>query len=129
MPTGMRYCWVILPRRCVRLPISLSFCHSELIIYLLCVLGLKPQFDCLWREATVGAVIDQGPGLPTLEVKAGDRIRSSFRNAHLNVSMHRPTKLLHIYLTNVFSSLGQPLDFSDRGHCQPPPPGQLLYRP
>ncbi|KAG5636744.1 hypothetical protein H0H81_007002 [Sphagnurus paluster] len=45
---------------------------------------LKPQFAGLWREAVVDASIPQGPGLPNIEVKAGDRIRASFRNAHLN---------------------------------------------
>uniref|UniRef100_A0A8H8CDX0 Heme peroxidase n=1 Tax=Psilocybe cubensis TaxID=181762 RepID=A0A8H8CDX0_PSICU len=45
---------------------------------------LQPQFEGLWREATVDTVINQGPGLPPLEVKAGDRLRGSFRNAHLN---------------------------------------------
>ena len=48
-------------------------------------LGLKPQFPGLWREAVVDATIPQGPGLPPLEIKTGDRIWASFRNAHLNV--------------------------------------------
>ncbi|KAG6873168.1 hypothetical protein C0995_002017 [Termitomyces sp. Mi166 len=47
-------------------------------------IGLKPQFSGLWRQAVVDTVIDQGPGLPPLEVKAGDWIRGSFRNAHLD---------------------------------------------
>jgi len=58
--------------------------NALLLGYVSEAMRLKPQFDGLWREATVDAVIDQGPGLPTLAVKAGDRIRSSFRNAHLN---------------------------------------------
>ncbi|KAG6861077.1 hypothetical protein C0995_004175 [Termitomyces sp. Mi166 len=33
-------------------------------------IGLKPQFSGLWRQAVVDAVIDQGPGLPPLKVKA-----------------------------------------------------------
>ncbi|KAF5370929.1 hypothetical protein D9615_009815 [Tricholomella constricta] len=45
---------------------------------------LKPQFPGLWREAVVDAQISQGPGLPPIEIKAGDRIWGSFRNAHLN---------------------------------------------
>ncbi|KAF8066489.1 heme peroxidase [Lyophyllum atratum] len=45
---------------------------------------LKPQFPGLWREAAVDAHIEQGPGLPPMEIKAGDRIWASFRNAHLN---------------------------------------------
>ena len=51
-------------------------------------LGLRPQYVGLWRESAVDTVIDQGPGLPPLEVKKGDRLRASFRNAHLNVSQH-----------------------------------------
>ncbi|KAG6916804.1 hypothetical protein DXG01_005269 [Tephrocybe rancida] len=55
---------------------------------------LKPQFPGLWREATVDASIAQGPGLPPLEVKAGDRIWGSFRNAHLNpLDFPDPTKI------------------------------------
>ncbi|KDR77934.1 hypothetical protein GALMADRAFT_244901 [Galerina marginata CBS 339.88] len=45
---------------------------------------LRPQFEGLWREATVDATVDQGPGLPAMQVKKGDRLRASFRNAHLN---------------------------------------------
>ena len=48
-------------------------------------LGLNPQFTGLWRDAEVDASIPQGDGLPPLEVKAGDRIWASFKNAHLNV--------------------------------------------
>ncbi|KAG5638617.1 hypothetical protein H0H81_011507 [Sphagnurus paluster] len=47
-------------------------------------LRLKPQFSGLWRQAAVDAEIPQGPGLPPLQVKAGERIWSNFRNAHLN---------------------------------------------
>lgn len=49
-------------------------------------LGLRPQYPGLWRESIVNTVIDQGPGLPPLEVKKGDRLYASFRNAHVNVS-------------------------------------------
>ena len=45
---------------------------------------LHPQFPGLFREAAVDATIEQGHGLPPLEVKVGDRIWASFRNAHLN---------------------------------------------
>ncbi|KAG6915284.1 hypothetical protein DXG01_012306 [Tephrocybe rancida] len=55
---------------------------------------LKPQYAGLWRKAVVDAVLDQGPGLPPLEVKAGDWIRGSFRNAHLDPSeFPDPTKV------------------------------------
>jgi hypothetical protein len=45
---------------------------------------LKPQTQGLYRRATVDYSIPQGPGLPPVNVKAGDRIWASFRNAHLN---------------------------------------------
>ncbi|KAG6809913.1 hypothetical protein H0H92_014111 [Tricholoma furcatifolium] len=45
---------------------------------------LRPQYTGLWRKAEVDAVIDQGPALPPMEIKAGDWIRGSFKNAHLN---------------------------------------------
>jgi len=45
---------------------------------------LRPQYEGLWRESTIDATIDQGPGLPPLDLKKGDRIWASFRNAHLN---------------------------------------------
>lgn len=47
--------------------------------------GLNPQFTGLWRDAVVDAEIPQGPGIPPLHVKSGDRIWASFKNAHLNV--------------------------------------------
>ncbi|KAF8993798.1 heme peroxidase [Cyathus striatus] len=47
----------------------------------------KPQFAGLYRKAT-------GPGLPPVEVKAGDRIWSSFRNAHRNpIDFPNPDKV------------------------------------
>jgi hypothetical protein len=58
--------------------------NALLLGYVSEAMRLQPQFEGLWREATVDAVIDQGPGLPPMEVKAGDRLRASFRNAHLN---------------------------------------------
>ncbi|KAG6849385.1 hypothetical protein C0991_011637, partial [Blastosporella zonata] len=45
---------------------------------------LKPQFSGLWTEAAVDVSISQGSGLLPVDVKAGDRIWASFRNAHLN---------------------------------------------
>ncbi|KAG6806626.1 hypothetical protein H0H92_010617, partial [Tricholoma furcatifolium] len=55
---------------------------------------LKPQFPGLWRQATVDASISQGPGLPDVEIKAGDRLWASFRNAHLNpLDFPDPTKV------------------------------------
>jgi len=45
---------------------------------------LNPQFTGLWREAAVDAQIPQGAGLPPMNVRAGDRIWASFKNAHLN---------------------------------------------
>ncbi|KAF7300907.1 Heme peroxidase [Mycena kentingensis (nom. inval.)] len=44
---------------------------------------LNPQFPGLYRDAAVDASIPQGDGKPNVEVKAGDRIWGSFRNAHL----------------------------------------------
>jgi len=45
---------------------------------------LRPQFSGLWRQAAVDTTVPQGPGLPPLQVKAGEWIRGNFRNAHLN---------------------------------------------
>jgi len=45
---------------------------------------LNPQFPGLWRQATVDTTIDQGPGLPPVQVKAGQRVYGSFKNANLN---------------------------------------------
>jgi len=45
---------------------------------------LNPQFTGLWRDVSVDASIPQGGGLPAVNVKAGDRIWASFRNADLN---------------------------------------------
>jgi hypothetical protein len=47
--------------------------------------SLNPQFTGLWRDVAVDVSIPQGDGLPPLEVKAGDRIWASFKNAHLDV--------------------------------------------
>ncbi|KAJ7160328.1 heme peroxidase [Mycena filopes] len=45
---------------------------------------LNPQCHGLWRDVAADASIPQGNGLPAMDVKAGDRIWASFRNAHLN---------------------------------------------
>ncbi|KAJ7506939.1 heme peroxidase [Mycena galericulata] len=47
---------------------------------------LNPQFTGLWRDVAADDVIPQGKGLPSMSVKAGDRIWASFRNAHINPS-------------------------------------------
>jgi linoleate 10R-lipoxygenase len=64
--------------------------HDSIIFSVPCcsllITGLRPQFTGLWREARVDADVPQGPGLPNLKVKAGDRLRGSFKNAHINVS-------------------------------------------
>ncbi|KAG6877820.1 hypothetical protein C0993_003604 [Termitomyces sp. T159_Od127] len=53
---------------------------------------LQPQYSGLWRGAVEDGIIDQGPGHPPMEVKAGDRIYASFRNAYLNsVEFPEPT--------------------------------------
>ncbi|KAJ7923789.1 heme peroxidase [Mycena leptocephala] len=45
---------------------------------------LNPQFTGLWRDVAVDATIPQGKDLPPMNVKAGDRIWASFKNAHIN---------------------------------------------
>ncbi|KAJ7160327.1 heme peroxidase [Mycena filopes] len=45
---------------------------------------LNPQYTGLWRDVAADASIPQGKGLPPLNVKAGDRIWASFKNAHIN---------------------------------------------
>ncbi|KAG6848129.1 hypothetical protein H0H93_003124, partial [Arthromyces matolae] len=57
---------------------------SQLRGYVLEAMRLKPPCPGLWREAVENAIVDQGPDLPPLEVKAGDRVWASFKNAHLN---------------------------------------------
>jgi hypothetical protein len=58
---------------------------AELLLgYVREAMRLRPQFPGLYREATVDATIAQGPGLPPMEIKKGDLIWGSFRNAHLN---------------------------------------------
>ncbi|RDB17409.1 Psi-producing oxygenase A [Hypsizygus marmoreus] len=75
---------------------------------------LKPPLPGLWREALVNADVPQGPGLPALHIKAGDRIWGSFRNAHLNpldfpdpltVDLHRPLLSYHLIGTGVKNDL------------------------
>ncbi|KAF8957351.1 heme peroxidase [Flammula alnicola] len=58
---------------------------AELLRGYVCeALRLRPQFPGLWRKAAVDATISQGPGLPPVAIKAGDRIWGSFKKAHLN---------------------------------------------
>ncbi|KAG6817061.1 hypothetical protein H0H87_000239 [Tephrocybe sp. NHM501043] len=60
--------------------------QNEILLrgYVCEAMRLKPQYPGLWRQAAVDMLISQGPGLPPIDVKAGDRIWASFRNAHLN---------------------------------------------
>ncbi|PPQ84052.1 hypothetical protein CVT26_013955, partial [Gymnopilus dilepis] len=59
-------------------------CQALLWGYVNEAMRLQPQFEGLWRTSVVDSIVDQGPSLPLLQVKAGDRLRASFRNAHLN---------------------------------------------
>ncbi|KAL0577268.1 hypothetical protein V5O48_004725 [Marasmius crinis-equi] len=45
---------------------------------------LNPQTTGLYRDVLADASIPQGDGLPNLDVKKGDRIFNSLKNAHLN---------------------------------------------
>ena len=65
------------------------------------LLGLKPQVTGLWREAAVDCAVEQGHGLPPLEVKVGDRLFSSFRNAHLNVCFAFSPSVLSLELRHI----------------------------
>ncbi|KAG5723914.1 Psi-producing oxygenase C [Termitomyces sp. T112] len=69
--------------------------NDALLLGYVCeAMRLQPQYPGLWREATENTVIDQGSGLPPVELKAGDRIWASFRNAHLNpLEFPEPTKV------------------------------------
>ncbi|KAJ7028392.1 hypothetical protein C8F04DRAFT_1398916 [Mycena alexandri] len=49
---------------------------------------LNPQFTGLWRDVAADASIPQGKGLPPMNVKAGDRIWASFKNAHTYQRFH-----------------------------------------
>ncbi|KAF8066487.1 hypothetical protein FPV67DRAFT_1190068 [Lyophyllum atratum] len=46
--------------------------------------GSETAIRGLWGEAVVDATIDQGPGLLPMQIKVGDRLRATDRNAHLN---------------------------------------------
>lgn len=48
---------------------------------------LSPQFAGLFRTAAKDGVVKQGDGLPDINVKAGDVLFGSFKNAHLNVRL------------------------------------------
>ncbi|KAF9257871.1 heme peroxidase [Marasmius fiardii PR-910] len=55
---------------------------------------LNPQVTGLYRDVLADASIPQGNGLPNLDVKKGDRIFGSLKNAHLNATdFPSPTKV------------------------------------
>ncbi|KAF9257706.1 heme peroxidase [Marasmius fiardii PR-910] len=55
---------------------------------------LNPQVTGLYRDVAADASIPQGNGLPNLDVKAGDRLFGSLKNAHLNATdFPNPTKV------------------------------------
>ncbi|KAJ7278558.1 heme peroxidase [Mycena rebaudengoi] len=67
----------------------------------------KPCFTTILREAAVDAVIPQGPGLPPMEVKAGEHIGSCFKNAHLNpADFPNPTAVDPTRLTSSYNLNG-----------------------
>ncbi|KAF8901487.1 heme peroxidase [Gymnopilus junonius] len=69
-------------------------CDALLLGYVNEAMRLRPQYEGLWRQATVDAAINQGQGLPPVKLKAGDLVFASFRNAHLNpVDFPDPTKV------------------------------------
>jgi len=69
----------------VKLSKSNDAASAELLRGYVCeAMRLRPQFPGLYREAVVDATIPQGPGLPAMQIKKGDRIWGSFKNAHLN---------------------------------------------
>ncbi|KAG6916400.1 hypothetical protein DXG01_006979 [Tephrocybe rancida] len=67
---------------------------------------LKPQYNGLWRKAVVDAVVYQGPGLPPMDIKAGDWIWGSWRNAHLDpLEFPDPTTVNPRRPASVYSNL------------------------
>ncbi|KAF9258714.1 heme peroxidase [Marasmius fiardii PR-910] len=55
---------------------------------------LNPQVTGLYRDVLADASIPQGNGLPNLDVKKGDRLFGSLKNAHLNANdFPNPTKV------------------------------------
>ncbi|KAI3616961.1 heme peroxidase [Moniliophthora roreri] len=57
---------------------------DTLVGYVREAMRLNPQVTGLYRDALVDAVISQGSGLPDIQLKKGDRIFGSLKNAHLN---------------------------------------------
>ncbi|KAJ7785469.1 heme peroxidase [Mycena olivaceomarginata] len=56
------------------------------------LIGLNPQFTGLWRDVAADAAIPKEKDYPPMNVKAGDRIWASFKNAHINpVDFPNPT--------------------------------------
>ena len=47
---------------------------------------LNPQFGGLFRAVVQDATVPQGDGFQPMQVKQGDLLFASFKNAHLNVS-------------------------------------------
>ena len=46
---------------------------------------LNPQFGGLFRAVAMDDVVPQGEGFQPMQVKKGDLLFASFKNAHLNV--------------------------------------------
>jgi hypothetical protein len=69
-------------RACVSMSVFITLFKADISCQ-----GLNPQVPGLWRSVAVDAQVPQGGTLPPLNVKAGDRIWASFRNAHLNVCL------------------------------------------
>ncbi|KAJ7058676.1 heme peroxidase [Mycena amicta] len=78
---------------------------------------LNPQFTGLWRDVVADASIPQGAGQPAINVKAGDRIWASFRNAHIQpadfpnpttIDPTRPKSSYHLVGTGFHVCQGQP---------------------
>jgi linoleate 10R-lipoxygenase len=88
-------------------------------VYLISLAGLRPQFPGLWREAVVDVTVSQGAGLPPVEIKKGDRIWGSFRNAHLNVR-RLPSSASHMRLTSHHRHRQTAVGISGPHFCQPP---------
>ncbi|KAF7343790.1 Heme peroxidase [Mycena sanguinolenta] len=59
---------------------------NTLIAYIREGMRLNPQYCGLWRQCAVDASIPQGAGLDPINVKAGDRVWGSFKNAHINAT-------------------------------------------
>ena len=81
------------------------------------------QYTGLWRNAAVDAEIPQGNGLPSIKIKAGDRIWASFRSAHVNVrSLCSPSNPKHSNMHTYFIFAPQPNDFPNPSAVDPTRP-------